>query len=576
MTYKALYRTYRPVTFDEIVGQDHIVQTLSNALTNNKLAHAYLFTGPRGTGKTSVAKLLAKAVNCTDENVLICNKCQNCQAALLNTHPDVVEIDAASNNGVDEIRDLIDKVKYSPLMGKYKIYIIDEVHMLSTGAFNALLKTLEEPPAHIIFILATTEPHKVLATIISRCQRYDFVKVTEEHIEGVLKKVLESEKIAYEGEALQLISALAEGGMRDALSILDQSISYSEGKLTALEIREVYGITTYEDKLNFIQLIVKQDVPLLLKLINDFDSKGVDLRRLTLDLVKILKDLTVYLQTSEISLTSLVDNAFLKQLLPLLNPEQIFHFINVLMQTYQEYRFSGNIKTQFELAILSLTLFNSQKEITNSVTQVAVKEDLVVKTPEVIIEDKVVPTLKVTAKPEVIKEEVAPTTKADPNKLMPQSFDQNYYLSLLVGAQRPLREKLVLKWPTLKDYTLDLNYSRMAKALLNSKLIAAGENYLIVTSEFEALAEEINMLIAPEDLINFTTTVFNHPYRVFALNLKQHQELITAFKKHQSENSLPQMVTVEFETPKTTIETPTTTEEKIIDLFGSNMFEIIE
>lgn len=190
MTYKALYRTYRPSTFEEVAGQKHIVKTLQNALNTQKIAHAYLFTGPRGTGKTSMAKLVAKALNCEEGIGHQCNHCSNCLAINNGSHPDVIEIDAASNNGVDDVRDIIERVKYSPMKGRYKVYIIDEVHMMSASAFNALLKTLEEPPAHVIFILATTEPHKVLPTILSRCQRYDFTKVDEVSLEERMKEIL--------------------------------------------------------------------------------------------------------------------------------------------------------------------------------------------------------------------------------------------------------------------------------------------------------------------------------------------------------------------------------------------------
>ena len=210
MAYQALYRKYRPASFDEVVGQKHIVKTLQNAVEKNRIAHAYLFCGPRGTGKTSIAKIFARTLNCTGEKKP-CMECENCRLSLAGTHPDIIEIDAASNNGVDEVRNLIDRVGYAPLEGKYKVYIIDEVHMMTSGAFNALLKTIEEPPEHVIFIFATTEPHKVLPTILSRCQRYDFSKVSHQDILDRLKWVCEQENITAEESALSLIADLADG-----------------------------------------------------------------------------------------------------------------------------------------------------------------------------------------------------------------------------------------------------------------------------------------------------------------------------------------------------------------------------
>jgi DNA polymerase-3 subunit gamma/tau len=226
MSYKALYLTYRPQTFEEVAGQKAIVRTLKNALASGKMAHAYLFAGPRGTGKTTMARLFAKALDCEEGLGHQCNKCSNCLAISEGSHPDVIEIDAASNNGVDQVRDLIDKVKYAPIKGKYKVYIIDEVHMMSTGAFNALLKTLEEPPENVIFILCTTEPYKVLPTILSRCQRFDFSKLSDEEMRGKLLEVLTQEKTVYDEEGVKAVIALADGGMRDALSILDQVLAY--------------------------------------------------------------------------------------------------------------------------------------------------------------------------------------------------------------------------------------------------------------------------------------------------------------------------------------------------------------
>lgn len=241
--YQALYRKYRPQRFEDVVGQNAIIQTLKNAVVSQRVAHAYLFCGPRGTGKTTVAKIFAKMLNCEDPNLKPCEKCSNCQSFAAGNHPDIIEIDAASNNGVDEVRNLIERVKYAPMLGTHKVYIIDEVHMMSTGAFNASLKTIEEPPAHVVFILATTEPHKVIPTIVSRCQRYDFNKVGLDDITRRLKTVCSQEKIDVEEEALRLIGQLSDGGMRDSLSILDQCVAYCTSRITVNDVRDIYGLS---------------------------------------------------------------------------------------------------------------------------------------------------------------------------------------------------------------------------------------------------------------------------------------------------------------------------------------------
>ena len=306
MAYKALYRTYRPSNFEEVAGQQHVVQTLKHAIERNKIAHAYLFCGPRGTGKTSIAKIFAKTINCTSEGHRPCQKCENCLEVQNGSHPDIVEIDAASNNGVEEVRNLIEKVKYAPLKGKYKVYIIDEVHMMSTGAFNALLKTIEEPPAHVIFILATTEPHKVLPTIISRCQRFDFTKVPSKEIEHRIHTILNAENITCEEEVIRIISQLADGGLRDALSILDQCIAYAQNNIEVHHINEIYGITTVSEKIQMLNDIIDQNAVSLMDKVESIIEKGIDIKRLTVDLIELLKESILFEYTKDSSLLKIL------------------------------------------------------------------------------------------------------------------------------------------------------------------------------------------------------------------------------------------------------------------------------
>ena len=302
--YQALYRKYRPINFENVVGQDIIIRTLKNAISNDKISHAYLFTGPRGTGKTTIAKILAKTVNCTSQkNANSCEECVNCTQFNQKTSTDIIEIDAASNNGVDEIREIRNKVNLVPSSGKYKVYIIDEVHMLSTGAFNALLKTLEEPPSHAIFVLATTEPHKVPATILSRCQKFDFKKISNNSIIERLKYICKEEKINIEEEALEAIAKASDGGMRDSISLLDQVISYNSTDIKVDDVYKVNGTLSLSTKYEFIENILNKDICSILNKIDEFNNDGKNL-------IKILEDITNTLKN--ILLMKISDNFILK------------------------------------------------------------------------------------------------------------------------------------------------------------------------------------------------------------------------------------------------------------------------
>lgn len=292
MAYQALYRVWRPQNFQQVVGQKIVTQTLKNSIITDQISHAYLFAGPRGTGKTSCAKIFAKAINCLDsQDGEPCNHCENCVAINENRLTDIIEIDAASNNGVDEIRDIRDKVKYPPTQAKYKVYIIDEVHMLSTGAFNALLKTLEEPPAHVVFILATTEIQKVPATIISRTQRFNFRRISADDISEQLIHILAEKKISYDEQAIAVISRAADGGMRDALSILDQVLSFGNDHVSLDNALEVTGDANDQQLAHYLGAVFGQDVTEALQTINHLFADGCSANRLIEGIIELLRDL---------------------------------------------------------------------------------------------------------------------------------------------------------------------------------------------------------------------------------------------------------------------------------------------
>ena len=361
MSYTALYRKFRPVNFSEMVGQDHITRTLKNQIINNRVGHAYLFNGGRGTGKTSAAKILARAVNCLNPvDGEPCNECEICKAALSGALTDIVEMDAASNNSVEDIRQIRETVNFLPSQAKFRVYIIDEVHMLSTGAFNALLKTLEEPPAHVKFILATTEPQKLPATILSRCQRFDFKKIADEYIVKRLEIICKESNIEITPEALKLIAILAEGGMRDAISILERCVQDGETNITEEKIKDLVGIPKLVQINELVKNIIKYNPQGSLQVTEEIIAEGKDIINLLWEVIKYVKDMLIFKTRGDIEIYSEEEKANMKELVAEVSTERLIKIINELSELENALKWSNQKNIQFETGIIKVSShFNS-------------------------------------------------------------------------------------------------------------------------------------------------------------------------------------------------------------------------
>ena len=552
MAYQALYRKYRPTNFDEVVGQTHIIQTLKNAIVQNRIAHAYLFCGPRGTGKTSIAKIFAKTLNCTNSQDAPCGVCENCKMAANGSHPDIIEIDAASNNGVDEVRNLIDKVKYAPMQGKYKIYIIDEVHMMTSGAFNALLKTIEEPPAHVIFIFATTEPNKVLPTIISRCQRFDFNKVSMHDIKYRLSVVCKNEGIEIDENGLTLIAQLADGGMRDALSILDQCVAYCSSHIDVNDIRKIYGVVTSEDIGKLFYSVYKKDVDSFVKDIQKYSDMGMDIKRLTADFIHMLKDSLILDYSENSTLVSDMNKDMIRKYFKLAPINFRIKCMEELMDTYNKYTYASNAPDYLEASLLKISSYSyeskthiidsdhndfkeaeEEENYETSYDDTSDDSDIIEKNTQKDDNNGVLEKSEISD----VSRETLKQSENTNNKII---LNDEFVIQLLVGATKMERSIDTNKFNNIGQFISSLEFGKYAATLRNSSIMASGSNYIVVCVSSEIFAKQINEFELNYGYEDFTEVLLGKAKKVFALDKTQQSRVLDEFKERMISGNLPE------------------------------------
>ena len=492
MSYLALYRKYRPKNFDDVCGQEEIVTVIKNAIVNNKVSHAYLFSGPRGTGKTTIAKIIGRLVNC--ENLVDgnpCGKCYNC-VNFMNSN-DIVEIDAASNNGVDEIRELRDKVNLVPNNAKYKVYIIDEVHMLTNQAFNALLKTLEEPPSHVIFILATTEPHKIPLTIASRCQKFRFSKIDENKIVDRLKFIADQEKVTAPLDVFYEIARLSDGCMRDAINIFDQLIAYGNGNVEIEDVYKVNGSVSYDDISLLINYVINGDKVNIIKFISEFEKSGNFVNKFIEELIVFFKDVLLYRNTNVLSNIEVKNKAII-EVNKLCDDNFIYDFVDTLYNVLNSIKTTSHDSIIFMTALLKVSdKFNSNVLENNDFKEEKSSSSSEIISREIIlgnnsgknnnIGDKIVDISSDKSKNVKINREM--------NGLSDKDIDIRINNTLALASKDVLNE-YKNKWKSVDEYIYDSKYSVAAGLLKDAVIVACSNNYIILCSEIYSIVDRIN------------------------------------------------------------------------------------
>ena len=528
--YQALYRKYRPKTLDDVCGQDIIVKIIKNSIINGQINHAYLFAGPRGTGKTSVAKIFAKIINC--ENPKDCQPCGKCISCTQENNSDIIEIDAASNNGVDEIRELKNKVNLLPAYGKYKVYIIDEVHMLTQGAFNALLKTLEEPPEHVIFILATTDPHKVIETILSRCQRLDFKKISINDIVKNLTKIAKKEKIDINQDAIIEIAKQSDGGMRDSVGLLDQARAYTEGKITIKDIHDITGTLTEEDLVDILESIIDEKLDIILEKIDKFNDQGKNFIKLIEEMINFSRNIILFKEAPNYFKEKNENIEIYEQLSKKISISKLFNIIEILNKYSFEMKNTSNSKLLFELAFIKIISENSNQNV----------EKLAENPQKNNGKEKQIISL---SKQSEKNEETQPKSEQKPNKNQestPKNQLKNIKNKEKIKELKKIRidntlayfnkqemRSIIQKLEKLNDLLLNPDYSHAASILLDGTLKAASDKYLIFIYKTDRLSNLFNenLLVLEETIAK----ILNKKYNLIATDINEWETIKNEFNK---------------------------------------------